>query len=80
MDKGSTKAPTMRSVTARLATRSVKGLLRFLLGSTNTARMTIKFPGTVAIMNIIARTMVVIDTSVGAQTPTQWLAPSPILK
>ena len=41
--------------------------------------MTNKFPGTVAIMNIMASTMVVSDTSVGAQTLAQWLAPSPIV-
>ena len=79
MDKGSTNRPMVRSVRARLAIKNVNGLRRFLLGSTNTARMTIRFPGTVAIMNIMANTIVVNDTSGGAQTPTQWLAPSPIV-
>ena len=71
MDRGSTNEPTIRSVTARFATRRVKGFRRFLLGSNKTAKMIIRFPGTVAIMNIIAKTIVVIETSVGAQTPTQ---------
>ena len=78
-DRGSTRAPTIRSVTARFATKRVKGLRRFLFGSNRTAKMTIRFPGTVAIMNIMASTMVVSDTSVGAQTLAQWLAPSPIV-
>lgn len=71
MDKGSTKAPTIRSVTARLAIKRVNGLRRFLFGSSRTAKMTIRFPGTVAITKIMAITIVVMDTSVGAQTPVQ---------
>ena len=72
--------PTIRSVMAKFRISRMYGVRRrFLLGSNKTDRIISRLPGTVKRANNAAVDKVVIDTSLGAQTPWQWLAPRPMV-